>query len=173
MKNRELEVILLKEMQKIRPNFQIKPIVDFKHSEEKNLPRIVSRTLNNSIVERYEERKDGDKGIYQQTEVHRHTISFTFTLSKKESEEDVEEIRKHFSHIVGLEWWIDRARKELVIEEITDLIDISEYTKDGYIERYSFDIIVRTLEENIAEIEHIEKVELELKVKGGISWQSK
>lgn len=173
MKNRELEVILLKEMQKIRLNFQIKPIVDFKHSEEKNLPRIVSRTLNNSIVERYEERKDEDKGIYQQTEVHRHTISFTFTLSKKESEEDVEEIRKHFSHIVGSEWWIDRAGKELVIEEITDLIDISEYTKDDYIERYSFDMMVRTLEENIAEIEHIEKVELELKVKGGISWESK
>ncbi|CAL7894452.1 phage neck terminator protein [Fusobacterium necrophorum] len=173
MKNRELEVVLLKEMQKIRPQFQIKPMVDFKHSEEKTLPRVVSRTLNNSIVERYEERKDRDKGIYQQIEVHRHTITFTFTLSKKESEEDVEMIRNHFSHIVGSEWWIDRERKELVIEEITDLIDISEYTKDGYTERYSFDMIVRTLEENIAEIEHIEKVELELKIKGGISWELK
>lgn len=173
MKNRELEVVLLKEMQKIRPQFQIKPIGDFKHSEEKTFPRIVSRTLNNSIIERYEKRKDGEKGIYQQIEVHRHTVSFTFTLSKKESEEDVEVIRNHFSHIVGSEWWIDREKKELVIEEITDLIDISEYTKDGYTERYSFDMMVRTLEENIAEIEHIEKVELELRVKGGISWELK
>lgn len=173
MKNRELEVVLLKEMQKIRSQFQIKPMVDFKHTEEKTLPRIVSRTLNNSIVEKYEERKDADKGIYQQIEVHRHTVSFTFTLSKKESEEDVEVIRNHFSHIVGSEWWIGRERKELVIEEITDLIDISEYTKDGYTERYSFDMMVRTLEENIAEIEHVEKVELELQVKGGIIWRSK
>lgn len=148
-------------------------MVDFKHSEEKTLPRIISRTLNNSIIERYEKRKDGEKGIYQQIEVHRHTVSFTFTLSKKESEEDVEVIRNHFSHIVGSEWWIDRLGKELVIEEITDLIDISEYTKDGYIERYSFDMMVRTLEENVAEIEHIEKVELELQVKGGISWELK
>src|SRR3712207_5998969 len=108
MKNRELEVVLLKEMQKIRPQFQIKPLVDFKHSEEKTLPRVVSRTLNNSIIEKYEVREDEEKGIYKQIEVHRHTISFTFTLSKKESEEDVEEIRKHFSHIVGSEWWIDR-----------------------------------------------------------------
>jgi len=173
MKNRELEVVLLKEMQKIRPNFQIKPMVDFKHTEEKTLPRVISRTLNNSIVEKYEVREDEEKGIYKQIEVRRHTVSFTFTLSKKESEEDVEAIRNRFSHIVGSEWWIDRERKELVIEEITDLIDISEYTKDGYTERYSFDMIVRTLEENIAEIEHIEKVELELQVKGGIIWQSK
>ena len=50
MVNRELEVFLLKEMNKINDKFQIKSSVDFKYDRKLTLTRIVSRTLSNKTI---------------------------------------------------------------------------------------------------------------------------
>ena len=165
MDNRELEVFLLKEMEKISDKFQIKPSVDFKYDRNLTLPRIVSRTLSNKTINKFEDREEGKKGIFKQYEVHQHVISFSFTLSENESFEDVEKIKKKFEHKIGFDWFIARSGKSIVIEEVTATVDLSELTKDSYTERYSFDMYINTLEENIAEIEYIEKVEIEVKAR--------
>ena len=72
MDNRELEVFLLKEMEKISDKFQIKPSVDFKYDRNLTLPRIVSRTLSNKTINKFEDREEGKKGIFKQYEVHQH-----------------------------------------------------------------------------------------------------
>ena len=133
MDNRELEVFLLKEMKKINDKFQIKPFVDFKHDRKITLPRIVSRTLSNKTINKFEDREEGKK--------------------------------EKFEHKIGFDWLIARSGKSIVIEEITATVDLSELTKDSYTERYSFDMYINTLEENIAGIEYIEKVEIDIKAK--------
>ena len=165
MDNRELEVFLLKEMEKISDKFQIKPSVDFKYDRNLTLPRIVSRTLSNKTINKFEDREEGKKGVFKQYEVHQQVISFSFTLSENESFEDVRKIKERFEHKIGFDWLIARSGKSIVIEEVTATVDLSELTKDSYTERYSFDMYINTLEENIAEIEYIEKVEIEVKAK--------
>ena len=161
MDNRELEVFLLKEMKKINDKFQIKPFVDFKHDRKLTLPRIVSRTLSNKTINKFEDREEGKKGIFKQYEVHQHVISFSFTLSENENFEDVRKIKEKFEHKIGFDWLIARSGKSIVIEEVTT----TELTKDSYTERYSFDMYINTLKENIAEIEYIEKVEIDIEAK--------
>ena len=85
MDNRELEVFLLKEMKKTNDKFQIKPSIDFKYDRSLNLPRIVSRTLSNKTINKFEDREEWKKGIFKQYEVHQHVVSFSFTLSENES----------------------------------------------------------------------------------------
>ena len=92
-------------------------------------------------------------------------FSFSFTLSENESFEDVEKIKEKFEHKIGFDWLIARSEKSIVIEEITATVDLSELTKDSYTERYSFDMYINTLEENIAEIEYIKKVEIDIETK--------
>lgn len=162
MDNRELEVFLLKEMKKISDKFQIKPSVDFKYDRNLTLPRIVSKTLSNKTINKFEDREEGKKGVFKQYEVHQHVISFSFTLSENESFEDVRKIKEKFEHKIGFDWLIARSGKSIVIEET---VDLSELTKDSYTERYSFDMYINTLEENIVEIEYIEKVEIDIKAK--------
>lgn len=166
MGNRELETFILQEIQKIKPNFQVKPQVDLKFGrKDLKLPRAVSRTLSNEVIERYRgEVEDREKAIFKQYEVHRHLISLKFVLSEEESYSDVAEIKKLFEHKIGADWLIALSGESIVIEEITALVDISEDLKDSYTERYSFDMYIRTVEENTAEIEHIEKVEFNLTV---------
>ena len=106
-----------------------------------------------------------EKREKKQYEVHQHVISFSFTLSENESFEDVRKIKEKFEHKIGFDWLIARSGKSIVIEEVTATVDLSELTKDSYTERYSFDMYINTLEENIAEIEYIEKVEIEVKAK--------
>ena len=165
MDNRELEVFLLKEMKKINDKFQIKPSVDFKYDRNLTLPRIVSRTLSNKTINKFEDREEGKKGVFKQYEVHQHVISVSFTLSENESFEDVRKIKEKFEHKIGFDWLIARSGKSIVIEEVTATVDLSELTKDSYTERYSFDMYINTLEENIAGIEYIEKVEIDIKAK--------
>lgn len=165
MDNRELEVFLLKEMKKTNDKFQIKPSIDFKYDRSLTLPRIVSRTLSNKTINKFEDREEWKKGIFKQYEVYQHVVSFSFTLSENESFEDVRKIKEKFEHKVGFDWLIARSGKSIVIEEITATVDLSELTKDSYTERYSFDMYINTLEENIAGIEYIEKVEIDIKAK--------
>lgn len=85
--------------------------------------------------------------------------------SENESYSDVAEIKKVFEHLVGADWLITMSGENIVIEEITALVDISEDLKDSYTERYGFDMYIRTVDENIAEIEHIKAVEFDFKVR--------
>ena len=77
----------------------------------------------------------------------------------------IRKIKEKFEHKIGFDWLIARSGKSIVIEEITATVDLSELTKDSYTERYSFDMYINTLEENIAGIEYIEKVEIDIKAK--------
>lgn len=167
MGNRELEVFILKKIKEIKPNFQVKPAVDLKYGKKDlKLPRVISKTLSNAVIERYRgDILDEEKAIFKQYEVHRHCISLVFVLSENESYSDVAEIKKVFEHLVGADWLIAMSGENIVIEEITALVDISEDLKDSYTERYSFDMYIKTVDENIAEIEHIKAVEFDFKVR--------
>lgn len=167
MGNRELEVFILKKIKEMKPNFQVKPAVDLKYGRnDLKLPRVVSRTLNNQVIERYRgDILDKEKAIFKQYEVHRHCISLTFVLSSNENYSDVADIKKLFEHKIGADWLIAMNEENIVIEEITALVDISEDLKDSYTERYSFDMYIRTVDENMVEIEHISAVEFDLNTK--------
>lgn len=165
MENRKLEVFILRQIEKLKPNFQVKPMVDLKfNKDDLRKPRAVSKTLTNEVIERYRgDVEDKKKAVFKQYEVHRHCMSLTFVLSENESYEDVADIKRVFEHKVGADWLIAMSGESIVIEEITSIIDISENLKDSYTERYSFDIYIKTVDENIAEVEHIKEVNFDLK----------
>lgn len=166
MKSRDVEIFILKKIQDLYPNFTCRVFSDYKYTTKiEPLPRILTKTISNEIVERYQKRSsstDNKKAVFYQYEVHKQIISLTISLSKTEDESTVEEIRKLFTHRIGTDWGIDRSGENIVIEEVTPIIDISLYNNASYLERYTFDVIVRSLEVNTTEINYIETVEFKI-----------
>lgn len=172
MKNREIEVFLLKIIKNKYEDFFCMPSTDKKYNYDVNkLPRVTTKVISDEVIEEYDDFEHGTtKARYIQYDIHRKTIRFIFVLNKEYTEEEVNNIKAIFNHKIGMDWMLDRADKDLVIEELTSTIDISENNAANYLERYSFDMIVRTTEKNIAEIEYVNEVQFRVEEVGGKRW---
>lgn len=166
MNNIDLEILFLDKIKELNNKFQVIP---FEHLSKVNgqlkLPRVLARTISNNVIHRYtNEREDTEKyGVFKQTNINKHIISFSFTLSKKDSFVDVAVIRDYFTNIEAINWWIKLNRLNLVIEEVGELKDIIDYSASDLLERYVFDLTVRTSKELRTEIEIIKDVDFEIK----------
>lgn len=166
MNNIDLEILFLDKIKELNNKFQVIP---FEHLSKVNgqlkLPRVLARTISNNVIHRYtNEREDTQKyGVFKQTNINKHIISFSFTLSKKDSFVDVAVIRDYFTNIEAVNWWIKLNRLNLVIEEVGELKDITDYSASDLLERYVFDLTVRTSKELRTEIEIIKDVDFEIK----------
>ena len=143
MNNIDLEILFLDKIKELNNKFQVIP---FEHLSKVNgqlkLPRVIARTISNNVI---------------------HIISFSFTLNKKDSYADVAIVRDYFTNIEAINWWIKLNGLNLVIEEVGELKDITDYTASDLLERYVFDIVVRTSKELRTEIEIIKDVDFEIK----------
>nr|DAS49866.1 MAG TPA: hypothetical protein [Caudoviricetes sp.] len=168
MNNIDLEILFLDKIKELNNKFQVIP---FEHLSKVNgqlkLPRVLARTISNQVIHRYtNDREDTEKyGVFKQTNINKHIISFSFTLSKKDGFVDVSVIRDYFTNIEAINWWIKLNGLNLVIEEVGELKDITDYSASDLLERYVFDLTVRTSKELRTEIEIIKDVDFE--VKGG------
>lgn len=166
MNNIDLEILFLDKIKELNNKFQVIP---FEHLSKVNgqlkLPRVLARTISNNVIHRYtNDREDTQKyGVFKQTNINKHIISFSFTLSKKDSFIDVAVIRDYFTNIEAINWWIKLNRLNLVIEEVGELKDITDYSASDLLERYVFDLTVRTSKELRTEIEIIKQVDFEIK----------
>ncbi len=166
MNNIDLEILFLDKIKELNNKFQVIP---FEHLSKVNgqlkLPRIIARTISNNVIHRYaNDREDTEKyGVFKQTNINKHIISFSFTLSKKDSFVDVVVIRDYFTNIEAINWWIKLNGLNLVIEEVGELKDITDYSASDLLERYVFDVTVRTSKELRTEIEIIKDVDFEIK----------
>ena len=166
MNNIDLEILFLEKIKQLNNKFQVIP---FEHLSKVNgqlkLPRVIARTISNNVIHRYtNEREDTQKyGVFKQTNINKHIISFSFTLSKKDSFIDVAIIRDYFTNIEAINWWIKLNSLNLIIEEVGELKDITDYTASDLLERYVFNVIVRTSKELRTEIEIIKDVDFEIK----------
>mgnify|MGYP000906575454 FL=1 len=166
MNNIDLEILFLDKIKQLNNKFQVIP---FEHLSKVNgqlkLPRVLARTISNQVIHRYtNDREDTEKyGVFKQTNINKHIISFSFTLSKKDVFVDVSVIRDYFTNIEAINWWIKLNGLNLVIEEVGELKDITDYTASDLLERYVFDLTVRTSKELRTEIEIIKDVDFEIK----------
>lgn len=166
MNNIDLEILFLEKIKELNNKFQVIP---FEHLSKVNgqlkLPRVIARTIFNNVIHRYtNDREDTQKyGVFKQTNINKHIISFSFTLSKKDSFIDVAVIRDYFTNIEAVNWWIKLNGLNLVIEEVGELKDITDYSSSDLLERYVFDVVVRTSKELRTEIEIIKDVDFEIK----------
>lgn len=166
MNNIDLEILFLDKIKELNNKFQVIP---FEHLSKVNgqlkLPRVLARTISNQVIHRYtNDREDTEKyGVFKQTNINKHIISFSFTLSKKDSFIDVAVIRDYFTNIEAINWWIKLNRLNLVIEEVGELKDITDYSASDLLERYVFDLTARTSKELKTEIEIIKDVDFEIK----------
>lgn len=166
MNNIDLEILFLDKIKELNNKFQVIP---FEHLSKVNgqlkLPRVLARTISNNVIHRYtNDREDTEKyGVFKQTNINKHIISFSFTLSKKDSFIDVAIIRDYFTNIEAVNWWIKLNKLNLVIEEVEELKDITDYSASDLLERYVFDVTVRTSKELRTEIEIIKDVDFEIK----------
>ena len=166
MDNIDLEILLLDKIKELNNKFQVIPFEYLsKVNGQLKLPRVLARTISNQVIHRYtNDREDTQKyGVFKQTNINKHIISFSFTLSKKDSFIDVAIIRDYFTNIEAINWWIKLNGLNLVIEEVGDLKDITDYSASDLLERYVFDITVRTSKELRTEIEIIKQVDFEIK----------
>lgn len=165
MDNLELEILLLEKMKELNNKFQIVP---FEHLSKANgqlkLPRVLARTISNNVIHRYtNDREDTEKyGVFKQININKHIISFSFTLSKKDSFIDVAIIRDYFTNIEAVNWWIKLNGLNLVIEEVGEIKDITDNTASDILERYVFDLVVRSSKELETNIEIIKKVDFKI-----------
>lgn len=166
MNNIDLEILFLEKIKELNNKFQVIP---FEHLSKVNgqlkLPRVIARTISNNVIHRYtNDREDTQKyGVFKQTNINKHIISFSFTLSKKDSFIDVAIIRDYFTNIEAVNWWIKLNGLNLVIEEVGELKDITDYSSSDLLERYVFDLTVRTSKELRTGIEIIKQVDFEIK----------
>ena len=166
MNNIDLEILFLDKIKELNNKFQVIP---FEHLSKVNgqlkLPRVIARTISNNVIHRYtNEREDTQKyGVFKQTNINKHIISFSFTLNKKDSYADVAIIRDYFTNIEAINWWIKLNGLKFVIEEVGELKDITDYTASDLLERYVFDVVVRTSNKLTTEIEIIKQVDFEIK----------
>ena len=166
MNNIDLEILFLDKIKELNNKFQVIP---FEHLSKVNgqlkLPRVIARTISNNVIHRYtSQREDTQKyGVFKQTNINKHIISFSFTFSKKDSFIDVAVIRDYFTNIEAINWWIKLNGLNLVIEEVGELKDITDYSASDLLERYVFDLTVRTSNELTTEIEIIKDVDFEIK----------
>lgn len=166
MNNIDLEILFLDKIKELNNKFQV---ILFEHLSKVNgqlkLPRVLARTISNQVIHRYtNDREDTQKyGVFKQTNINKHIISFSFTLSKKDSFIDVAIIRDYFTNIEAVNWWIKLNGLNLVIEEVGELKDITDYSASDLLERYVFDVTVRTSKELRTEIEIIKDVDFEIK----------
>ena len=151
MNNLELEILLLEKINQLNEKFQTVP---FEHLSKVNgqlkLPRVLARTISNQVIHRYT------------NDINKHIISFSFTLSKKDSFIDVAIIRDYFTNIEAVNWWIKLNGLNLVIEEVGEIKDITDYSASDLLERYVFDLTVRTSKELRTEIEIIKDVKFNI-----------
>lgn len=166
MNNIDLEILFLDKIKELNNKFQVIP---FEHLSKVNgqlkLPRVIARTISNQVIHRYtNDREDTEKyGVFKQTNINKHIISFSFTLSKKDSFIDVAVIRDYFTNIEAINWWIKLNGLNLVIEEVEELKDITDYSASDLLERYVFDLTVRTSKELRTKIKIIKDVDFEIK----------
>lgn len=166
MSNLDLEILFLDKIKELNNKFQVIP---FEHLSKVNgqlkLPRVLARTLSNKVVHRYtNQREDTQKyGVFKQTNINKHIISFSITLSKKDNFTDVAIIRDYFTNIEAINWWIKLNGLNVVVEEVSELKEITDYTASDLLERYVFDVVVRTSSVLETNIEIIKKVDFDLK----------
>lgn len=164
MKNREVEIVILKKIQEINNKFNVYPVSDFKFNRELKLPRVVSQTINNKIISTLNDTIDIDNKYvgYKEINTHKHYIQLTFVLNKNSSYDDVEKIRKALRHKVGTRYNFALNGINLIIQNVGQITDVSEHTDSTYLERYSFDIEVNSVEEHIEKVERIKEVKFNL-----------
>ncbi len=165
MNNIDLEILFLDKIKELNNKFQVIP---FEHLSKVNgqlkLPRVLARTISNNVIHRYtNDREDTEKyGVFKQTNINKHIISFSFTLSKKDSFIDVAIVRDYFTNIEAINWWIKLNGLNLVIEEVGEIKDITDNTASDILERYVFDLVVRSSKELETNIEIIKKVDFKI-----------
>ena len=165
MDNLELEILLLEKMKELNNKFQIVP---FEHLSKANgqlkLPRIISRVISNKATHKYTNERIENDGYttFKQTNINKYIVSFSFTLGKKDSYKDVSIVRDFFTNIESINWWIKLNGLNLVIEEVGEIKDITDNTASDILERYVFDLVIRSSKELETNIEIIKKVDFKI-----------
>lgn len=167
MTSREIEKIILKKMKELKPSFNIYILNDLKEIRETKRPRIVSNTYLVQTLNTFN--KNTNNGVFVQYEEQEHTIRFNFVLNDKLSFEDVNEIRSFFNHEQGVRYWLKLNGYPLVIKNITKIENLTQNRNNELVERYSFDIDVKVINEYQANIDTINKVEFKA-TQGGKQW---
>lgn len=164
MKNREIEVIILERIKEKNNKFEVYPTSDFKYNRKLKIPRVVSQTINNQVMHHCENEIeiDDDYAGYEEISNHKHYIQLTFVLDKDTSFNDVEEIRQMLKHKVGSRYYFALNGINLIIQKVGEIKDISEHTPSTFLERYSIDIEVSSVEIYTEKVEKIKKVDFRI-----------
>lgn len=166
MTDRNVEVAILKFIKDKNKKFYIYPTCDFKlmNMQDLKIPRVVSKTYSNAIIGTLNEQENTGNNYIGHKEIttHKHVIQLTFLLDNNFSKADVEKIRNHLRHKLGTRHYFLLKGINLIIQKVGDIVDISEHTKDEYIERYAIDIEVTSVDECIANVEVVKKVKYEI-----------
>lgn len=166
MKNRDVEVNILNYICSKNNKFNVYSTNDFKFINMNNLkmPRIVSKTISNSIIATLnnKQNKNNDYVDIGEITTHKHIVQLTFVLDKNVNYADVEEIRKYLHHKLATRHYFLLNGLDMIIQKVGDIIDISDHRNSNYIERYSIDLEITTVEKCIEEIEIVKNVKYEV-----------
>lgn len=164
MKNRDVELTILKRIKEKNNKFEIYPTSDFKFNRKLKIPRVVSQTINNTVMHNLEKKIELDDNYigYEEINNHKHFIQLTFVLDKNTSFDDVEEIRQMLKHKVGTRYYFALNGIDLIIQKVGEIKDISEHTDSTYLERYSIDIEVSSVEHYIEKVKKIKDVKFKI-----------
>lgn len=154
MESREFEVMLLKEVKKVKQNLMIIPFQDLIYCPKLKIPRCISRT--SITVDNYFQSKDKEITIY------RYTTTLTFVLDDGMGRDDIVDIHKWLKNHLKNSWESNRAGKKYVIKEVSEIVDITDILVDGITQRYSIEITATIQKEQEYSIPLIKDVEMEL-----------
>lgn len=158
MGSREFEVMLLKEVQKIKPQLMIIPFQDLVYSPRLKIPRCISRTTitqDNAFSKR-------TGLISKEITIYKYTTTLTFVLNETMSRDDVVDIHKYLKHNLKNTWESNRTGKEYVIKEVSEIFDVTDIELDGITERYTIEVIATVVKQQDYNIAKIEKVDMSI-----------
>ena len=164
MKDRDVELVILKRIREKNNKFNVYPTSDFKFTRDLKLPRVVSQTISNIVMHHLgrEVVLDDDYIGYEEINNHKHIIQLTFVLNKDTSFDDVNNIRLMLKHKVGNRYYFALNGIDLIIQRVGEIRDISEHTAGTFLERYSIDIEVSSVEHYIEKVERIKDVKFKI-----------
>ena len=165
MKSKEIEILFLTWIEKLNGELQLFLFDDLaKLNGKLKLPRCMIKTISSSVVGKYtnEKKEVGNYIRHFQTSINKNLVTISITGSK---EEEAAKIRDFFNNNLTMFWKKKMEKLDITVESVSELRSLSDSTTSDTIERYVFDIIVRSPEETYTDIEIIKEVEFAIKQK--------
>ena len=160
MTSREIEKLILKKFKELDKRFNIYILNDLKSSRVTKAPYIISNCYLMQTLNIFN--KKLDNGAYKQFEEQEHSIRFTFLLNDNLSFDDVNNLRMFLNHEQGVRYWLLREGHNLVINNITDIKNLTENRTNEIVKKYSFDVDVKVVREYQVNIDVVQKVDFEI-----------